>query len=1130
MNMLHKIIISLFLATISLTASAYDISYYASSSKLNTGKWVKIKVTTTGMQQITHEQLKDWGFNNPDEVSIFGYGGNVLKSEFSNTYADDLPAQPVYRCDNKIIFYGESDVRIYNNKDVTGTTISRNTCATAGYYFVTDAFPGASKAPETKGTPSASASSLAYHCSTQFIEEEVFNPTKTGTQYFGTDFKQDSTQEFVFEAPYPYEAGSSSYRGHINYRWIARMASQRQKLIYTTDYDTSAFNNSPIASPSTNEFYKSKEGFISIITRSNGNNKYTTTVSEPTVGYEYAAIDYMSFVYYRQNNLTGINQLAMTFDNVSANSNVTFERANANMQFWNTSNVFAPFAYNTLYNTTRRTIKIAFESNYNYSTNGHAYIIAFDPSKEMYPVEYAGEVDNQNFHGTATPQMLIITSKPYMSYAEELAQAHRDIQGMDVLVADQEAVFNEFSSGTPSVMGYKRLIKMFYDRNPEQFKYVILYGGGSFDNRHLVYGDDSWLLTYQCETPAYMSYATKAFTADCFWGMINDNFTPGSILSAESCIAVGRLPVLNTSNAIDVNKKLISYLKNPPLDNSRNSATLLADAGDPSAANAHQKQVEEIASNIATLSPNTVINKPYCDLYPWVAGASKDSKTLLTKALNGGIAFLGYAGHGNSSVLSGSQLYSKSDVIANKYQTPPFVFLSTCNALSFDQNGNGIGEEFILNPDGGAIGIIAAGREVYQEHNQKWYLSFINQFFTASPGDTQGDVYRKARNYIIDKYSSDAVLNSLNYNFMGDPAIPMYVPEYQIATTSISGYNISDSTTPVTVYPLANNSISGKIVDANGNIISDFNGTIYISVYDSPYTLQTIGQVSNNTPMPITLDDRCISQAIANVDGGQFSTSIVIPKSTTPDNASRIVYYAVSDDKNHQATGNFNQMIITQYDEDKAIADTDAPIISQIYLDSPENTDGAIVNASTTLYAIIEPDASGLCISGSKVESNSRLVLDGNRSYSSTSGTLNLAADGSYSFEFPLNGLSDGKHTLTLIIADNAGNRAERTIHFTVINRNAQATLSIKESPARTEATFSLDHNFKYEPTGRLVIEDASGNTIFSKSDVKFPFTWNLNDASGNMIADGVYNCYVILSGEKQYGSTDKTKLIVVKQ
>ena len=1083
------------------------------------------------MQQITHDQLKEWGFDNPDEVSVFGYGGNVLTSEFSTSYSDDLPAQPVYRGDDKIIFYGESDARILNYETVTNTYIRRNTCATAGYYLITDAYPDASTDPELKGAPTSTASALNYHCNSQFMEEEVFNPEKAGARYFGTNFKQEPEQTFVFKAPYPYEAGTSSYRGRVNFRWIARMTeSQREKLNYTTDYGISVGQNSTIVAPSTNECYKSADGYISVITRTDGNSLYTTTFSEPTVGYEYAAMDYVAFSYYRRNRLYDIDQLPMVFNSVAADCNVTFDKANADIRFWNVNNTFAPFAYNTLYNENKQTITFAFESSYTYSTNGHAYVIAFDPKKDMYPVEYIGTVENQNLHGIPTPEMLIITSSPYLPYAEELAQTHRDIQGMEVLVVDQEKIFNEFSSGTPSVMGYRRFIKMFYDRAPRQFKYVLLYGGGSFDNRHLVYGDQSYLLTYQCETPAYMNYLTKVFAADSYFGMLDDKFTLNGILSAQSDVAVGRLPVLNISNAIDVNKKLIGYLNNPPLDNSHNCATLLADAGDTSDPNAHQIQVEEIASTINAISPATTVIKPYCDLYPWVSGVAKDSRSLLLQALNSGQSFLGYAGHGGSSSLSGSHLYTKSDVISNTYKNPPFVFLSTCNAMSFDQNGNGLGEEFILVPDGGAIGIIAACREVYQSHNQSWYLSFIDKFFTATPGMTQGDIYREARNHLIANYASDAVLNSLNYNFMGDPAIPMYIPRYKVATTMVSDTEITDGTATAIVYPLAENSIGGQIIDSDGNIVSDFNGTIYISVYDTPVSVKTLGQISGNSPMDVTLDEKCISQAIAKVTDGQFSTSIIIPKASFADKTSRIVYYAVSDDKANQASGYCNNMIITEYDETKARPDTESPIISQMYLDTPDNTDGAIINNTATLYAEIEPDASGLCITDSRLENNARVIIDDNRSYSSSAGTLTYNADGSYMFEFPLNNLSDGQHSLTLIIVDNAGNRTERTIYFTVINRNAQATLIVEESPARTEATFTLSHDFKSEPSGRLIIEDASGNTIYSKADVKFPYTWNLNDAEGNAIADGVYDCYAILNGEKQYGSTAKTKLIVVKQ
>ena len=59
-------------------AGAYTPSYYTSNSKLNSGNWVKVKVTEIGMQEITYDQLREWGFSDPSKVCVYGYGGTQL--------------------------------------------------------------------------------------------------------------------------------------------------------------------------------------------------------------------------------------------------------------------------------------------------------------------------------------------------------------------------------------------------------------------------------------------------------------------------------------------------------------------------------------------------------------------------------------------------------------------------------------------------------------------------------------------------------------------------------------------------------------------------------------------------------------------------------------------------------------------------------------------------------------------------------------------------------------------------------------------------------------------------------------------------------------------------------------------
>ncbi|MDE6130386.1 MAG: hypothetical protein K2F74_02225, partial [Muribaculaceae bacterium] len=70
-------------------ASALPLSHFSTQSRLNSGKWVRIKVSQTGMQSITFDQLREWGFQDPSKVAVFGFGNIELNS--TNSLSDDLP-------------------------------------------------------------------------------------------------------------------------------------------------------------------------------------------------------------------------------------------------------------------------------------------------------------------------------------------------------------------------------------------------------------------------------------------------------------------------------------------------------------------------------------------------------------------------------------------------------------------------------------------------------------------------------------------------------------------------------------------------------------------------------------------------------------------------------------------------------------------------------------------------------------------------------------------------------------------------------------------------------------------------------------------------------------------------------
>ena len=55
------------------------------NSVLSSGRFVKIRVSDTGVYRITQAELRKMGFSNPDKVRIYGYGGICFRRNSQNT-------------------------------------------------------------------------------------------------------------------------------------------------------------------------------------------------------------------------------------------------------------------------------------------------------------------------------------------------------------------------------------------------------------------------------------------------------------------------------------------------------------------------------------------------------------------------------------------------------------------------------------------------------------------------------------------------------------------------------------------------------------------------------------------------------------------------------------------------------------------------------------------------------------------------------------------------------------------------------------------------------------------------------------------------------------------------------------
>lgn len=111
---------------------------YAEHSVLASGRWAKIRVSETGVHQLTDAVIRKAGFNNLSKVKIYGYGGNLQPEALNASYlasTDDLKQVEQCIIDGKHLFYAKGPVS-YNTANTT--TRVRNPYSNYGYYFITE--------------------------------------------------------------------------------------------------------------------------------------------------------------------------------------------------------------------------------------------------------------------------------------------------------------------------------------------------------------------------------------------------------------------------------------------------------------------------------------------------------------------------------------------------------------------------------------------------------------------------------------------------------------------------------------------------------------------------------------------------------------------------------------------------------------------------------------------------------------------------------------------------------------------------------------------------------------------------------------------------------------------------------
>ena len=751
--------------------------------------------------------------------------------------------------------------------------------------------------------------------------------------------------------------------------------------------------------------------------------------------------------------------------------------------------------------------------------------------------EVVGEVASSNLHGLEQRDMIIISAPSLVQQAERLAVAHREKDGLTVEVVTPEAIYNEFSSGTPDATAYRRLMKMFYDRssslgNPP--KYLLLFGDGIYDNRGIsgeVQGvsRSNMLLTFQSqESLNVYSYAT-----DDYFAFLEDN--SGSNFSRDKmCVGVGRFPIRTVTEATQMVDKTISYMENKDSGSWKNNVTFVADDGnnEDSFTTNHMKQADQLAEAIEEMQPGFLVNKVYFDAYKRSSlGTYPDVHNEIEKLLKSGQLLINYTGHGSTTHWADESVWTQTDINNSSYKHLPVWVTATCDFTRFDDVKTSAGESVFLNPTSGGIALFTTTRVVFSGNNANLNKALIDNLFQegANSRYTLGEAMMYTKRQLNDS-------NKLNFILIGDPALKFAYPEYKARVTAVNGEAVSDE--PFEFKALSRITVEGEILNPSGSFAADFTGVLSSTIFDSQSSITTLG---NSSEKFTYLDyPNTIYIGRDSVRNGKFSFTFMVPKDISYSNKKgKLNLYASSETK--EAQGSFFDFIVGGT-SDTAETDTIGPEIRQIYLNDSSFVSGDKVN--TTPYFVAKLwDKSGVNITGSSVGHDMMLTID---SMPSMSYNLNsyyaLLPDSENEglVQFSIPELEPGMHTAEFKVWDILNNSTTYTFTFEVAEGLKPNLIEMyaTPNPARDQVEFFLHHNrpesnlkvtvMVYDMTGKFLWStEKSGSSELFKAYI---VTWNLTDNGGRRLRPGVYLYRAAISTNNSKEATKANKLIILAQ
>lgn len=1154
--MLNMLVAVAFLS-MSVTGSAFPADTYASSSKLASGRWVRVSVNATGMHCIPDATLRSWGFADPSKVRVYGYGGNRLPEVLERrTYMDDLPQTPSEYVAGRGVFFYALGPTAWMQSSAGGWRPAHNPYSLTGFYFLTadgegDGTPRRqpqARELSTVGNTVTTFTDRLYH------EKDLVSPGEAGFLLVGEDFRYQTSQKFDFTLQGIDVSESDRDNTNIEFSFVSATLLGEGRLSLSAN--GSALEVTPrdtLARISPKDTYT--HGVQKILRKpyNAAGEKLSVGVGFTSSGTVRAAnLDYIAVNYRRRMELPASRSLTIY---MNERADASLGNAGADTRVWDVTDPAAVSRMET------RTADGRVQWG---SLSANRVYAAWDPAGTYPSPVFVGQVEAQNLHALPVPDMVIFTPDEWKSEAERLADYHRTdpVSPLNVVVLTPQAVYNEFSSGTPDAQAFRKCLKMFYDRSaaaPQvagdvsggSLRYALFMSRPTYDPRRLT--TTVAALGY----PMLPAWSTDRGLSD------NDSYNSDDILAFledgsgsnigqdKLSVAIGRLPVTSLSDAKRSVDKILSYVHNAPTGLWRNNVVILADDGNN---NRHLTQSESMCRNMeasfaGTPGAGAIYKKIYIDAYEKVSNTYPDARNELYRTLDEGALLWGFIGHANPASLTAERLVTYSDLNSFYLRHWPMIYAATCDFMRWDSTTTSGAEILFKNQEGGVIAVISATRPVFISNNGYLTDSFGKEFFRrGSDGNMRpiGEIYRDSKNNLRNSNGSSGDTNKLRYVLLGDPAMRLVYPDNLVILTEVGDKAVvpaDGDEEPVQLMARQTTTMRGTVTDPTGNKLDDFNGTLTVTLYDADESVTSNGYTVDNESSKKMTFDRLggrLYLGSAHVRNGEYELTVSMPAEVANNyRQATLNMYALADD-GRQANGVCRDLYVYGMDEN-SLPDNQPPVIETIYLNHPTFRDGQQVNSAPMLLATVTDDRA-INLSTAGLGHQMSLYLDeGVASYTDVSEYFTPNTDGTPggTIAYPLSGLPAGPHSLRLRVWDTAPNSAEATLSFTVAAGIAPTIHDVytDRNPVSESANFYVSHD-RPDQTITVTIEvfDLVGRRVWtqtrtSRSDMftSSPMTWDLTDSAGRRVSRGIYIYRAIVSdsdsGEKS--ATASRKLAV---